>query len=358
MSARPVLVLAGGTGGHVYPALAVCVVLQSKSIPVHWLGGTHGLETRVVPGAGIPFTALPGRGLRGTGLVRKLLGPPRLLVAVARAWRLIRRLQPRATLGFGGYASGAGGIAAWLARCPLIVHEQNGVAGATNKTLARFAARKLEGFEGAFGANAEWVGNPVRRQFVDLPSPAERYGEREGALRLLVFGGSQGARVLNETLPAALARMEARFSVRHLAGPAHVDATRLAYEQAGIKADVEAYSERMWEALAWADFALTRAGALTIAELATVGLPAVLVPFPAAVDDHQYVNARAFEQVGAGRVLRQSTLSDEGLAATLAELSAAGRDGLLDMAERARALAKPDAAERVAEIVLAAGDAP
>lgn len=357
MSARPVLVLAGGTGGHVYPALAVCAVLQAKSVPVHWLGGTHGLETRVVPAAGIPFTALPGRGLRGTGLVRKLLGPPRLLLAVARAWRLIRHLRPCAALGFGGYASGAGGIAACLARCPLVVHEQNAVAGTTNKTLGRFAARKLAGFEGVFGADAEWVGNPVRREFIEMPPPVERYGEREGALRLLVFGGSQGAQVLNETLPSALARMEVRFDVRHLAGPAHVDATRQAYDEVGIAADIEAYSERVWEALAWADFAVTRAGALTIAELATIGLPAVLVPFPTAVDDHQYANARAFEQAGAGRVLRQSALSAEVLAETLAELSAAGRSGLLAMAERARTLAKPDAAERVARIVLATGGA-
>lgn len=355
MSARPVLILAGGTGGHVYPALAVAAALREKSIPVHWLGGTYGIETTLVPAAAIPLTALPGRGLRGTGPGRKLLGPPRLVMAVVRAWRLIRRLRPRAALGFGGYASGAGGLAAWLARCPLIVHEQNAIVGTTNKTLGRFAARRLEGFAGAFGADAEWVGNPVRKEFIEVTPPVRRYGERDGALRLLVAGGSQGASVLNETVPGTLARMDTRFDVRHLAGPAHVEITRRAYAEAGVEAQVMAYSQAMWDTYAWADLAVTRAGALTVAELAMVGLPAVLVPFPAAVDDHQSANARVFEGAGAGRLLAQSALSASTLAGLLSELAGAGRDGLLEMAQGARSLAQPEAAARVADAALAVG---
>ncbi|MDN5864193.1 MAG: undecaprenyldiphospho-muramoylpentapeptide beta-N-acetylglucosaminyltransferase [Gammaproteobacteria bacterium] len=356
MSARPVLILAGGTGGHVYPALAVSAALRAQAVPVHWIGGAKGLETRLVPAAGIAFTSLPGRGLRGTGLGRKLFGPPRLAVAVARAWRLIRTIHPRAALGFGGYASGAGGLAAWLARCPLVVHEQNAIVGATNKTLGRLAARRLEGFEGAFAAGAEWVGNPVREEFTAIPEPRARYRSHAGPLRLLIAGGSQGASILNEVVPAALARMETRFAVRHVAGPAHIETARSAYAEAGVEAEVVGYEEAMWEACAWADLAITRAGALTVAELAMAGLPALLVPFPAAVDDHQSANARVYEGVGAGRLLPQDEMTAARLAELLAELAAGGRAGLLEMAAKARSLARPQAAERVARVVLEVGE--
>ncbi|MGH8271402.1 MAG: undecaprenyldiphospho-muramoylpentapeptide beta-N-acetylglucosaminyltransferase [Gammaproteobacteria bacterium] len=357
MSARPVLILAGGTGGHVFPALAVASALQARAVPVHWLGGTYGIETRLVPAAGIPFTALPGRGLRGTGVMRKLLGPPRFAVAVTRAWRLIRRLKPRAALGFGGYASGAGGVAAWIARCPLLIHEQNAIAGTTNRVLARLAVRVFAGLPGGFDKHAEVTGNPVRESFTDVSPPARRYRGRSGALRLLVVGGSQGARVLNETLPQALARCGTQFDVRHLAGPAHMESTRKAYEQAGITAAVSAFENEMWTAYAWADFAIARAGALTLAELAAVGLPAVLVPFPAAVDDHQTANARVFESAGAAWLMAQTALDADSLAALLDRLAASGREGLVEMAERARRLARPDAAARVARAVLEAAEA-
>ncbi|MGH8273759.1 MAG: undecaprenyldiphospho-muramoylpentapeptide beta-N-acetylglucosaminyltransferase [Gammaproteobacteria bacterium] len=356
-AARPILILAGGTGGHVYPALAVAAALRAHALPVHWLGGARGIEARLVPAAGIAFTALPGRGLRGTGLGRKLLGGPRLAVAVARAWRLIRRIRPRAALGFGGYASGAGGIAAWLARCPLLIHEQNAIAGTTNKALSRFAVRLLAGFPGVFGVRTELTGNPVREAFAAIPAPKERYRERTGTLRLLVTGGSQGASALNKTLPAALAQAKIRFEVRHVAGPRHEEATRAAYAQAGVATQVIGYEEALWERCAWADFAIARAGALTLAELAAAGLPAVLVPFPAAVDDHQTANARVFEAAGAARLLLQSDLTPESLAGLLNELSAGGREGLLAMAECARNLACPDAAERVARTVLEVAEA-
>ncbi|MGH7056367.1 MAG: undecaprenyldiphospho-muramoylpentapeptide beta-N-acetylglucosaminyltransferase [Acetobacteraceae bacterium] len=356
MSARPILILAGGTGGHVFPALAVAAVLRGRGLPVHWLGGAKGIEARLVPAADIPFTALPGKGLRGTGLGRKLLGPPRLAIAVARAWRLIRRIRPRVALGFGGYASGAGGLAARLASCPLVVHEQNAIAGATNRFLARFAARVLMGLPGAFAGNAELVGNPVREAFTTIPAPAERYRGRTGALRLLVTGGSQGALVLNETLPQALARLPGKFEVRHIAGPEHVEFTRAAYTEAGVEAEVIAFENELWTACVWADLAIARAGALTLAELAAAGLPAVLVPFPAAVDDHQTVNARVFADAGAARLLPQSELTGKRLADVLGELAGGGREGLLRMAGCARALARPDAAVRVADAVCAAAE--
>ncbi len=356
MSARPVLILAGGTGGHVFPALAVAAVLRGRGLPVHWLGGGRGIEVRLVPQAGIPFTALPGKGLRGTGLGRKLLGPPRLAIAVARAWRLIRRIRPRVALGFGGYASGAGGLAARLARCPLVVHEQNAIAGATNRFLAHFAARVLMGLPGAFAGNAELVGNPVREAFTAVPAPAERYRGRTGALRLLVTGGSQGALSLNEAVPGALARLPGKFEVRHIAGPNHLECTRAAYAEAGVTAEVIPFDNELWTACAWADLAIARAGALTLAELAAVGLPAVLVPFPAAVDDHQTANARVFAEAGAARLLPQSRLAAQTLAALLGELAAGGRKGLLAMAGHARGLARPDAAARVADVLLAVAE--
>jgi UDP-N-acetylglucosamine--N-acetylmuramyl-(pentapeptide) pyrophosphoryl-undecaprenol N-acetylglucosamine transferase len=355
--ARPVLILAGGTGGHVFPALAVAAALGARALPVHWLGTAHGLEARLVPGAGIAFTALPGRGLRGAGLARKLLGPPRLALAVVRAWRLIRGIRPRAVLGFGGYASGAGGLAARLARAPLLIHEQNAIAGATNKFLARFAARRLAGFPGAFGECTEVVGNPVRAAFDAVPAPAIRYRERAGAPRLLVTGGSQGARVLNETVPQALARADVRFEVRHIAGPKHVEATRAAYAEAGVAAEVIPFAEKMWIEWAWADLAIARAGALTLAELAVVGVPAILVPFPAAVDDHQMANARVFDLAGAARLLPQFEMTAEALARLCNRMAAGGRAELLAMAERSRALAYPDAAARVADAVLEVAEA-
>jgi UDP-N-acetylglucosamine--N-acetylmuramyl-(pentapeptide) pyrophosphoryl-undecaprenol N-acetylglucosamine transferase len=358
MNARPVLVLAGGTGGHVFPALAVAEVLRARAVPVHWLGGENGIEKRTVPAAGIAFTALPGRGLRGTGIGRKLLGPPRLAAAVLRSWCLIRRLGPGAAVGFGGYASGAGGLAAWLARCPLVVHEQNAVAGYTNRALARLAARVLTGFPGTLGPRGEWVGNPVREEFTRVAPPAMRYRGRSGAVRVLVIGGSQGAQALNETLPFALARASAKFEIRHLCGPDHVAATRAAYDNAQVRATVEGFANDMAAACAWADLAITRAGALTLAELAAAGLPAVLVPFPAAVDDHQTANARSFVEIGAARLIAQSELTPESLASALDELAHAGRERLAAMGERARTLARPDAATRVAQAVLeAAGEA-
>lgn len=349
---RPVLILAGGTGGHIFPGLAVVEELRQRSVPVHWLGGVQGLEKTLVPAAGIDFTALPGRGVRGSGWMRKLLGGPRLALAVYSALRLIRRLKPRAAIGFGGYASGAGGLAAWLARCPLLIHEQNAVPGATNRVLARLARRVLTGFPGAFGGRAQLTGNPVRRSFARLSPPGKRLRGRQGPLRLLVIGGSQGARILNETVPAALKDCGHDFEVHHLSGASHVEATREAYAQAGIAAQVEAFGQDMASLCAWADLAVARAGALSLAEFAAAGLPAVLVPYPWAVDDHQTANALVFETAGAARVIAQSGLTPDSLAHVLDDLAGSGREKLLAMAGYAYRLARPDAAAQVARAVL------
>jgi UDP-N-acetylglucosamine--N-acetylmuramyl-(pentapeptide) pyrophosphoryl-undecaprenol N-acetylglucosamine transferase len=351
-AARPVLILAGGTGGHIFPGLAVAEELRLRSIPVHWLGGLQGLEKSLVPAAGIDFTALPGQGVRSSGWKRKLLGGPRLVFAVYSALRLIRRLKPRAAIGFGGYASGAGGLAAWLARCPLVIHEQNAIPGATNRVLARLAKRVLTGFPGAFEGRAQLTGNPVRRAFAELSPPEARLRGRQGPLRLLVIGGSQGARILNETVPVALTTCGQDFEVRHLSGAAHVDATREAYAKAGITAHVEAFGQDMASLCAWADLAVARAGALSLAEFAAAGLPSVLVPYPWAVDDHQTANARVFETVGAAKVIAQSDLTPGRLAHVLAELAEGGREKLLAMAGYAYRLARTDAAARVARAVL------
>lgn len=354
---RPVLILAGGTGGHIFPALAVAEELKTRAVPVHWLGGASGLESTLVPASGIDFTALPGRGIRGTGWRRKLLGPPRLVLAVYAALRLIRHLHPRAAIGFGGYASGAGGLAARLARCPLLIHEQNAIPGATNRVLARVAKRVLIGLPGAFGDAATLTGNPVRREFAQLAAPAMRLRGRQGALRLLVVGGSQGAQALNVVVPAALARGTYRFEVRHLCGTAHVAETQAAYREAGVTAVVQAFESDMASVCVWADLAVARAGALSLSEFAAAGLPAVLVPYPWAVDDHQSANARVFEAAGAACLVPQSELDAARLSAELDALAEAGRDHLLSMAECAYRLARPDAAVCVARAVLEVAEA-
>lgn len=354
--ARPVLILAGGTGGHIFPGLAVAEELQTRAVPVHWLGGAYGLETTLVPSAGIDFTALPGRGIRGTGWRSKLLGPLRLVAAVYVALRLIRRLRPRTAIGFGGYASGAGGLAAWLARCPLLIHEQNAIPGTTNRVLARFAVQVLTGLPGAFGDGAVLTGNPVRRDFARLGPPAERLRGRQGPLRVLVVGGSQGAQVLNRVVPRALAGSAHRFEVRHLCGVSHVEATQAAYREAGVTADVRAFETDMASVCAWADLVVARAGALSLAEFAAAGLPAVLVPYPWAVDDHQTANARVFETAGAARVIAERDLDSPRLRAELDAIAEAGRGRLWSMAEYAYRLARPDAAVRVTRAVLEAAE--
>ena len=348
---RPVVVMAGGTGGHIFPALAVAHVLRGRGVPVVWLGATGAMETRLVPQHGIEIDTLPVAGVRGKGKLTLLAAPFRLLKAVNAARAVLRRRRPRAVIGFGGFASGPGGLAAWMSGLPLLVHEQNRAPGMTNRVLSRLARRTLSGFPGSF-AREEVAGNPVRAQIAAIAPPEQRLAGREGALRLLVLGGSQGARALNEAVPVALAKLGgAAVEVRHQCGEKLRDEAERAYADAGVQARVEAFIDDMAAAYAWADLVVCRAGASTLAELCAVGIGSVLVPFAAAVDDHQTRNAEYLVDNGAALLLRQ----DAQLAANLQPLL---RDLLADparrlaMARAARALARPDAAARIADVVL------
>ncbi|MEO1035063.1 MAG: undecaprenyldiphospho-muramoylpentapeptide beta-N-acetylglucosaminyltransferase [Pseudomonadota bacterium] len=351
MNVRPVLIMAGGTGGHVYPALAVAAALQRASRPVVWLGTEQGLEARVVPDAGIDIEWLSIRGLRGKGLAGWLAAPWRVSRAIAQALAVIRRRDPVAVLGMGGFVAGPGGIAAWLARRPLIIHEQNAIAGLTNRLLARFARVVLEAFPGSFSLriDAQLVGNPVRESIAALPAPAARIAAHDGPLRVLVLGGSLGARSLNEHVPAGLglAAVSQALAVRHQTGRGSIDAVAAAYREAKVDADVLSFIDDMAAAYRWADCVICRGGALTVAELTAAGLPAVIVPYPFAVDDHQRANAAQFVEVGAGLVLDDAALAAATVFAALTELGTE-RDALARRAEAARSIAAPDATATIA----------
>ncbi len=348
----PVLVLAGGTGGHIFPGLAVADELRARGVAVVWLGGTQGLESTLVPKAGLPLEQVRVAGVRGKGIRTLVAAPWQLARAVWDALEIVRRHRPRAAIAFGGYASAPGGVAARLCGVPLLVHEQNRVPGLTNRLLARLAQRVLCGFPGAFGHRAGAVGNPVRAAIAGVPSPSARLGGRNGALRVLVLGGSQGARALNRALPAALARLPAgTCDVRHQAGRTGIDEARDAYARHAVAAQIDAFIDDMAAAYAWADVVVCRAGALTLAELCAAGASAVLVPFPHAVDDHQARNAEYLVEHGAAILLREGPQFAETLATALADLAAA-RGVVLGMAEAARRLAAPDAARRIADACL------
>ena len=352
---RPILIMAGGTGGHVFPALALARLLREQSLDVVWLGTTRGLESRVIPAEGIPIERLTVGGLRGKGTLTWLAAPFRLTLALAQALRIMWRYRPLVVVGLGGFVTGPGGLAAWLTRRPLLIHEQNAVAGFTNRVLAHLARQVLEAFPGSFGQDvaARVIGNPVRRDISAVPPPRERFASRTGPVRLLVFGGSQGAARLNAVVPFALARLSGRiaFDVRHQAGERWLEEGRASYARAGVRADVRPFIEDMAEAYGWADLVICRAGALTVSELAAVGIGAVLVPFPGAVDDHQAHNAQYLVRENAAVVIADRELTAERLAAELERLCA-GRGKLLAMAERARQLATPRAADELAESCL------
>ncbi len=353
---RPVLIMAGGTGGHVFPALALARLLRERSLDVVWLGTERGLESRLIPAEGIPLELLSVGGLRGKGLLAWLAAPFRLMRALVQALAVMRRHQPLVVVGLGGFVTGPGGVAAWLTRRPLVIHEQNAIAGFTNRCLAHLARVVLEAFPDSFGrdVHARLIGNPVRRDISAVPPPRERFAGRAGPVRLLVFGGSQGAARLNAVVPFALARLAGRlaFDVRHQAGERWLTEGRAAYARAGVRADVRPFIEDMAEAYSWADLVVCRAGALTVSELAAVGIGAVLVPFPGAVDDHQAHNAQYLVRESAAVMIVDRELTAERLAAELERLCA-GRGKLLAMAERARQLATPHAADELAASCLA-----
>jgi UDP-N-acetylglucosamine--N-acetylmuramyl-(pentapeptide) pyrophosphoryl-undecaprenol N-acetylglucosamine transferase len=348
-----VLIMAGGTGGHVYPALAVAECLRSRGTGVHWLGTRRGLEARVVPSSGIPLHLVRVRGLRGKGPVSWLLAPVRLAIALGQSVAAILRVRPTIVLGMGGFVTGPGGVAAWLLRRPLLIHEQNAIPGFTNRILGRLATVVMEAFPGSFpsGYRARHTGNPVRAAIAGLPAPEDRFVGRSGPLRVLILGGSQGARALNEVVPTALRDMPSRdmLDVRHQAGASHLESARERYAAAGVQAELVAFIDDMAMAYAWADLVVCRAGAMTIAELMAVGAAAILIPFPHAVDDHQTHNARFLSERGAALLVRQAELTAQRLGALLADLYGA-RERLLAMAKAARVLAIPDAAGRVAAL--------
>ncbi len=355
MSTRPILVMAGGTGGHVYPALAVARALQAEARDVVWLGTRHGLEARVIPEAGIDIEWISIKGLRRKGALAALIAPLQIGWALLQSLAVILRRRPAAVLGMGGFVSGPGGVAAWLTRRPLVIHEQNAAAGMTNRLLARLARVVLQAFPGSFNSDTdvETVGNPVREDIAAVPPPHERYADRQGALRVLVLGGSQGALALNRTVPAALALLDTdvRPRVRHQCGERTLDDAKEAYEQHGVEVELLPFIEDMAAAYAWADLVICRAGALTVAELCAVGVPALFVPYPAAVDDHQTANARPMAEAGAALIIPEAELTPERLADLLREWLQS-RAGLQQRAAKARALAVPDSLQRITEICL------
>ena len=355
---RTLMVMAGGTGGHVYPALAVADEMRGRGWDVFWLGTRSGLEARVVPAAGIEMVWVSMGGVRGKGLLKKLLLPLMLLVAFWQSLRTLLQRRPDVVLGMGGYTAFPGGMMASLLNRPLVIHEQNSVGGLTNRVLACLANRVLTAFPKVFThahdkpipcrrVATEWVGNPVRADIV-AQSPASR-ADRSGPLRLLVVGGSLGAQALNERVPQALALLPAghRPQVVHQSGRQHLDALRANYAAAGVDAEVRDYIEDMAAEYQACDFAICRAGAMTVAELACAGVPALLVPFPFAVDDHQTGNAEFLADAGAAWLIQQKDLSAEKLAALIGGLD---RATLAAMSDKARALAKPDATRQVADI--------
>jgi UDP-N-acetylglucosamine--N-acetylmuramyl-(pentapeptide) pyrophosphoryl-undecaprenol N-acetylglucosamine transferase len=340
--------MAGGTGGHVIPALSLARGLAAEGLEVEWLGSPRGIENRLVPEAGIPLHRIAVAGLRGNGLAGWLMAPVNLVRALWQAGRILRDFDPQLVVGLGGFASGPGGVAAWLMRRPLVIHEQNAVAGLTNRLLARLARRAYAAFPQAFPGRAEVVGNPVRADIAALGERPKSVGEMsQRPLQLLVVGGSLGARALNERLPEALARLpEARRPrVWHQAGRDKEASTRNDYVRLGVEADVAAYIDDMAEAYDWADLVVCRAGALTVAELAAAARPALFVPLPHAVDDHQTANARALVAQGAAQLMPQSEMTAATLADALSTLL--DPDTLAAMAAQARACAHLEAVERL-----------
>jgi UDP-N-acetylglucosamine--N-acetylmuramyl-(pentapeptide) pyrophosphoryl-undecaprenol N-acetylglucosamine transferase len=350
-SSRTILIMAGGTGGHVFPALAVAAEMKRAGWRVVWLGSRDGMEASLVPKHGYAMEWIRFSGLRNKGLVRMALLPLNLLIAFWQSARVIFRVRPDVVLGMGGYVSFPGGMMAAFLDRPLVVHEQNSIAGLANRVLAQVADRRLTGFPEVL-KKSQWCGNPVRHEIAALPSPEQRFRERSGPLRLLVVGGSLGAQALNEVVPQSLALIDPplRPAVTHQAGQRHLEALRANYASAGVQAETVAFIDDMAARYAEVDLVICRAGALTVSELAAAGVASVLVPYPHAVDDHQTHNARFLADAGAAVLVQQRELSARRLADLLVGFT---REKLAEMGIRARALAKPDAAAVVAAVCAA-----
>ena len=347
-----VMIMAGGTGGHVFPGLAVAERLRGQGVTVSWLGTRRGIEAELVPARGYELHYLDIEGVRGRGLSALIKAPVLLLRSIFQARARMKSFKPDVVLGMGGFASGPGAVAARLLGIPLVIHEQNSVAGTTNRIAAKMAKRVMQGFPDTL-AKGEWCGNPVRPEITTLPAPYERFPQRSGAVRLLILGGSRGALAINQLLPEAIAMMDEkqRPVILHQAGAAHSEKTKELYQQAGVSAEVVPFIEKMDAAYRWADFVVCRAGALTIAELTSVGIGSLLIPFPFAIDDHQTANGKLLVEQGAALMFQQKDLSAERLASELAAICSDG-DHRMGMAIRARRLAKDDAAEQVAQVCM------
>jgi len=341
---KTVLIMAGGTGGHIFPGLAVADEMRAAGWDVTWLGARGGMEERLVPPRGYRGEWIRARAARGKGWLQKLLLPANLLLSFWESARLIRRLKPDVVLGLGGYVAFPGGMMASLLDRPLALHEQNAVAGLANRVLARLGDKVMVAFPGAL-EGAEWTGNPVRADISSLDLPEKRFKDRSGPLRLLVVGGSLGAQALNEMLPIALSLLKEKIFVVHQAGEKHLEQLQSNYEKSGVQGELVTFIDDMARRYAEADLVICRAGAVTVAELAAGGLASLLVPYPHATDDHQTVNARFLSEKGAALLIPQSDLSPQKLAGII---SALDRPQLLAMARKARALGKPDAARVVA----------
>ena len=352
---KHVLIAAGGTGGHVFPALAVADYLREQGVKITWVGTEKGLEHRVVPAANIPLELISISGLRGKGLLNLLFVPLKLILAIAQVIKIFLRVKPDAILGMGGFVSGPCGLAAYILRKPLYLHEQNAMPGLTNKVLRYFATTTMQAFPNSFKGNKNVItmGNPIRKDISALANPEERMLQHEDNIRLLIIGGSLGAQALNENVPEALSEItkDLQPKVWHQTGKNKFDATLENYKKANVEAKVTEFIENMAEAYEWADLVICRAGALTISELANAGVAAILVPYPYAVDDHQTANAAYLTNVGAAILIQQEQLVPK-LKESITELLQAGRSKLIEMAQAARALSKPNATKTVAEICL------
>jgi UDP-N-acetylglucosamine--N-acetylmuramyl-(pentapeptide) pyrophosphoryl-undecaprenol N-acetylglucosamine transferase len=342
---KTALVMAGGTGGHIFPGLAVAEALREAGWRVHWLGAPDSMESQLVPPRGFAFEPVAFGGVRGKGIQTLALLPLRLLRAFWQSLQVVRRVKPDVVLGLGGYITFPGGMMASLWSKPLVLHEQNSVAGLANKVLAQLADRVFTAFPGVF-KTGQWVGNPLRRAFTEQATPAERFAGRSGPLRVLVVGGSLGAKALNDIVPQALALMPeaTRPQVIHQSGAKQIDALRANYAAAGVQAELTPFIDDTASAFAQADLVICRAGASTVTELAAVGVAALYVPFPFAVDDHQTTNAQFLVAHGGGWLVPQAELTAQNLAARLTALS---RDTLQDVAQKAHAQKKTNATREV-----------
>lgn len=358
MNKQPVLIMAGGTGGHIFPGLAVAKELQQRDVPVVWLGSKHSMESKLVPMRDIPFIALAIGGVRGKSILTKLLAPFKLLIAVINALIVIRRVKPQSVLGMGGFASGPGGLAAWISRTPLYVHEQNALPGMTNRYLSKCARNVLEGFAGSFepmvgSLKARYTGNPVREDIENCGSDVS--GKYQDRLNVLVLGGSRGALYINKAMPQVFAQLTVDIAVKHQCGLQHKEITESGYAGHQVNAEVLPFIDDMKAAYTWADLVIARAGALTLTELMHAALPAVLIPYPHAVDDHQTVNAQALVAVDAAVVVQEKEL-DINTFATLINDLLTDRERLKSMSKNAFSLAQRGSTKAIADICLQANE--